>query len=86
MERRRAPRRHWVVGRNDLGRATLERSVGPRDLRRLDDEDPLATTYDFLKKLDVPGLALDEPAGPTRRTEGFDPYDTGIYLPRRKRT
>lgn len=78
MERRRAPRRSWIIGRNELGQATLEWQVDHRDTERETQEDPLAQTYDFLEKLEVPDLSIEDSATPGRRAQGFDPYDTGI--------
>jgi hypothetical protein len=72
MERRARPRRDWVIGKDDTGRAVLEWKIGSAhtDPGALD---ACARTYDFLERLDVPGLTLeDEPLGPG---DAVNPYD-----------
>lgn len=74
MERRKTPRRDWVVSKDDVGRAVLEWCPPPRRARR-QESDPCARTYDFLDRLDVGDLELEEDA--TARGDGrsFNPYD-----------
>lgn len=78
IERRKAPRKDWVVGRDDIGHSVLEWKVDYRATKR-QASDPNAKTYDFLKRLDVPDLAIenDDPE------KGRNPYDSGIF--KRKR-
>ncbi|HEY8555677.1 MAG TPA: hypothetical protein VIL43_14210 [Burkholderiales bacterium] len=75
MERRKTPRHDWVVGRDDVGRAVLEWHVDHRFTERLSN-DPLDRTYDFLERLEVPGLALEDDLQAER---GTNPYDTGVF-------
>jgi hypothetical protein len=70
-ERRKKPRKDWVVGDDGTGKSVLEWKVDYRDLRR-QESDPCARTYDFLKRLDVPNLELEDDSEVTRR--GLDPY------------
>lgn len=71
MERRKIPRRDWVIGKDDVGRAVLE--WRPDALRaRRQESDPCARTYDFLERLDVADLELVEDAANSRN---FNPYD-----------
>ena len=82
MERRKTPRRDWVIGKDDVGRSVLEWKVDYRATKR-QESDPLARTYDFLKQLDVPDLELEDDG---RKAEGRNPYDSGIYrMPRNDR-
>ena len=84
MERRKTPRKDWVIGKDDVGRAVLEWKVDYRATKR-QESDPLARTYDFLKRLDVPDLELQDD-GSKARTEGRNPYDSGVYpVPRNLR-
>ena len=75
MERRKTPRKDWVVGQDDIGHAVLEWKVDYRYTKR-QESDPLARTYDFLKRLDAPDLALEEDSKKT--ADGRNPYDSGI--------
>ena len=77
MERRKSPRKEWVVGKDDIGHSVLEWKVDYRTTKR-QEADPLARTYDFLKRLEVPELALeDEVKKPA--VDGRNPYDTGVF-------
>ncbi len=73
IERRKTPRKDWVVGQDEVGQAVLEWKVDSRSRDR-EEPDPLARTYDLLKRLDVPSLSLEgnEDAG---TGEGRNPYD-----------
>ena len=84
MERRKTLRKEWVIGRDDTGRSVLEWKVDYRATKR-QESDPLARTYDFLKRLDVPDLELQDD-GRKARAEGRNPYDSGVYpIPRHDR-
>jgi hypothetical protein len=76
MERRKTPRRDWVVGKDDVGHAILEWKVEQRSRRP--DDDPCARTYDLLKRLQVPELVLEDDR-PRRLKDGLNPYDTGTF-------
>jgi hypothetical protein len=78
IERRKTPRKDWVVGQDDVGQAILEWKVDSRYTGR-EDSDPLARTYDFLKRLDVPDLSLEVEVD-AGGNEGCDPYDTSSRL------
>jgi hypothetical protein len=72
MERRTTPRRDWAIGKDDVGRAVLEWKIGSEH----DDPgsvDPCARTYDFLNRLDVPDLKLEEDVA--SRGRSCNPYD-----------
>jgi hypothetical protein len=75
IERRKEPRKDWVVGRDDVGHSVLEWKVDYRATKR-QEGDPLAKTFDFLKRLDVPDLTLEDEQKPE---SGRNPYDTGIF-------
>jgi hypothetical protein len=79
-ERRKKPRKDWVVGDDGTGKSVLEWKVDYRDLRR-QEVDPCARTYDFLRRLDLPHLQLEE--DPDRPSHGLDPYG-GRDAPKRK--
>lgn len=78
VERRKTPRKDWVVGRDEIGHSVLEWKVDHRATMR-QESDPLEKTYDFLKRLDVPDLALEK----EELESGRNPYDTGIFKPTR---
>ena len=51
----------WHVGEDDVGRPVLlwdADSINGSEARR-DEHDPLAQTFNFLKRLDVPNLELE---------------------------
>jgi hypothetical protein len=77
MERRKTPRKDWVIGRDDVGRSVLEWKVDSRTAKR-QESDPLARTYDFLKRLDVPDLEIQDDDRKVK-VEGRNPYDSGVY-------
>lgn len=72
IERRKTPRRDWVIGQDDVGRAVLEWQV---EQRFTDSEEPFACTEDVIQRLDVPDLSLESEEPP-----GCDPYDTSSRL------
>ena len=80
MERRKSPRKDWVVGQDHIGHAVLEWKVDHRVTKR-QETDPLARTYDFLKRLDLPDLVLEDDAktDPKKAADGRNPYDTGVF-------
>jgi hypothetical protein len=84
MERRKTPRKDWVIGKDDVGRSVLEWKVDHRATKR-QESDPLARTYDFLKRLDVPDLEIQDDERKAS-AKGRDPYDSGVYrMPRQER-
>lgn len=75
MERRKTPRKDWVISKDDVGRSVLEWKVDPLRAKRME-ADPCARTYDFLNRLDSPDLALEEEvAGKRKKSGNFNPYD-----------
>ena len=75
MDRRKTPRKDWVIGKDDAGRAVLEWKVDPMRAKRME-QDPCARTYDLLKALDAPNLTLEEERPPTVPSQpSFNPYD-----------
>jgi hypothetical protein len=70
-ERRKKPRRDWVVGDDGAGKSVLEWKIDYRDLRR-QESDPCARTYDLLKRLDAPNLQLEDDSEQPRKQ--LDPY------------
>jgi hypothetical protein len=84
MERRKTPRKDWVINKDDVGRSVLEWKVDPMRAKRME-ADPCARTYDFLNRLNSPDLTLeDEPAKPGGAPRSFDPYDREAPKKRRK--
>lgn len=84
MERRKKPRKDWVLGQDEVGRSVLEWKVDPFRAKRME-EDPCARTYDFLKRLDHPELELAaDPKKKSASRPAMNPYDNGA--PTRKRT
>ena len=83
MERRKTPRKDWVISKDDVGRSVLEWKVDPLRAKRME-SDPCARTYDFLQRLDAPDLSLEDESpnlGPSTRS--FNPYDHGDRPKRR---
>jgi hypothetical protein len=71
--------RDWVIGKDDTGTAVLQWTAPTDTLGRAED-DPLARTYNFLERLDVPDLKIADEAPPE---DGFNPYESGVYALRR---
>jgi hypothetical protein len=71
MERRKKPRKVWGVKQD--GGAVLEWKLDRRQAEH-EADDPLARTYNFLQKLSVPGMALEDDT-PLSRAER-NPYDS----------
>ena len=75
MERRKTPRRDWVISKDDTGRSVLEWIADPIRAKRME-SDPCARTYDFLNRLSSPDLTLAEDTSkPRTARDGFNPYD-----------
>jgi hypothetical protein len=75
MDRRKTPRKDWVISKDDVGRSILEWKLDPMRAKRME-QDPSARTYDFLKRLDAPDLALEEEAAnPKSTSRSFNPYE-----------
>jgi hypothetical protein len=86
MERRKTPRKNWVISKDEVGRSVLEWKVDPMRAKRME-SDPCARTYDMLKRLDAPDLQLEEE---TRKPEpaqprGFNPYEHDTKPRKRKK-
>jgi len=77
IERRKKPRKAWAIKRE--GGAVLEWKVEHRRSSEQDADDPLARTYNFLQKLSVPGLALEDES-----PLGLDPYDSTQAFKKKK--
>ena len=74
VERRKTPRKDWVLGQDDRGHSVLEWKVDHRHTER-QESDPSARTYNFLQKLSVPDLELED--GRKRHLrDGRNPYDS----------
>jgi hypothetical protein len=85
MERRKTPRKDWVLGRDETGRSVLEWKLDPMRAKRME-EDPCARTYDFLDRLNHPGLAIEEDAKNNADSRpAFNPYDHGSKSARGKK-
>ena len=83
-ERRKTPRKDWVLGEDEVGRSVLEWKVDPFRPKRME-EDPNARTYDFLNRLDHPELELAaDPKKPASRP-AMNPYDNGVPPGKRKK-
>jgi hypothetical protein len=75
MERRKTPRKNWVIGKDEVGRSVLEWKPDPIRAKRME-SDPNARTYDFLDRLDHPDLAIEPDAKKQARAKpGFNPYE-----------
>ena len=71
----------WIVGTNDAGEATLTWNPDPKAQEGT--SDPFERTYDFLRRLDVDGLSLEERARTPPRTS--DPYNSTGFNGKRTR-
>ena len=86
MERRKKPRKEWVIAKDDVGRSVLEWKLDPIRAKRME-SDPCARTYDFLNRLDHPELAIEEEGQKQTVPRAFNPYDHGAGNgPRKKRS
>jgi hypothetical protein len=84
IERRKTPRKDWVVGKDERGHSVLEWTVDRHDTER-QESDPNAQTYDFLGKLTAPDLALAEEGRQPRVGRGRNPYDSTRRLKGKRR-
>jgi hypothetical protein len=85
VERRKTPRKDWVLGEDEVGRAVLEWKVDPFRAKRME-EDPSARTYDFLERLDHPELELaEDPKKSATPRPAMNPYDNGAPTGKRKK-
>jgi hypothetical protein len=82
MERRKTPRKDWVISKDDVGRSVLEWKVDPLRAKRME-ADPCARTYDFLNRLEAPALALEDEVKTPRSSRAFNPYDHDAPAKRR---
>ena len=84
-ERRKEPRKNWVITKDDVGRSVLEWQPDPIRAKRME-SDPNARTYDFLNRLDHPELAIEDdgkkPQGPSR---SFNPYNRDDPAPGKRK-
>ena len=80
-ERRKRPRKDWAI-KQDRGAAVLEWKVDRRHAEGQDADDPLARTYNFLQKLTVPGMELEDNS-PMGRA-GRNPYDNARAFKNKK--
>jgi hypothetical protein len=86
MERRKTPRKDWVITKDDVGRSVLEWRVDPMRAKRME-SDPCARTYDFLNRLDHPDLTLEDDGTKSRPPRAFNPYEREPTPgPRKKRS
>jgi hypothetical protein len=76
MERRQTPRKDWIVGQDEVGRAVLEWDVAD-PLARGPNSNARARSYDPLSRLDTSSLTLAEDSSSPNRAKGSNPYDTG---------
>ena len=85
MERRKTPRKEWTITKDDVGRAVLEWKMDPLRAKRME-SDPCARTYDFLERLDVPDLAIEDEVTPRASPPSFNPYDRSAPPLRKRRS
>jgi hypothetical protein len=74
MERRKTPRKNWVISKDEVGRSILEWKPDPIRAKRME-SDPNARTYDFLNRLDHPDLALEDDVKKPDLPRALNPYD-----------
>ena len=84
MERRKTPRKDWVISKDDVGRAVLEWKLDPLRTKRME-SDPCARTYDFLNRLNLPDLELEDDGKKRVPSRSFNPYDRDTPPVRRKK-
>lgn len=71
-----AKKKEWIVSKDDVGRSTLKWNVDAVETAEVqEDTDPLAKTYNFLRRLELPALSLES----EYREEDCDPYNSGVY-------
>jgi hypothetical protein len=82
IERRKTHRKDWAIAKDEVGRAVLQWKVdGYRAARGT--VDPCARTYDFLERLEVPDLALEDDVPASTRGPGCNPCDRNPPMPRK---
>lgn len=86
MERRKTPRKDWIITKDDVGRAVLEWQPDPLRAKRMQESDPCARTYDFLARLDVPDLTIEDEVAPRACSRSFNPYDRAAPPIRKRRS
>lgn len=74
MNKQNAKRKEWVVTKDDVGRAVLQWQVDP-ECTAEERTDPLAQTYNFLRRLDLPDLGLEGEID----EDDHNPYNSGVY-------
>ena len=79
IERRKKARKAWAI-KKDRG-AVLEWKVDHRQTHG-EESDPLARTHNFLQRLSVPGMTLEDES-PLRR-DGLNPYDNAKAFKNKK--
>ena len=84
MERRKKPRKDWVIGKDEVGRSVLEWKTDPFHAKRME-EDPCARTYDFLNRLEHPELELADDPKKAASRPAINPYDNGAPTGKRKK-
>jgi hypothetical protein len=83
-ERRKQPRKDWVLGQDEVGRSVLEWKIDPFRAKRME-EDPCARTYDFLNRLDHPELELADDPKKSSSRRAMNPYDNAPVPAKRKK-
>jgi len=68
----------WTISTDEVGQRVLRWRVASTGGGGEASADPFERTYDFLRRLDVTALRLEEEAAPA----AFDPYDTGNHCVR----
>ncbi len=72
IERRKTPRKDWVIARTTSGAPSSSGRSTTAERSALE-SDPCARTYDFLERLEVTELSLED----DRKAAGLNPYDHG---------
>ena len=76
MSQQNVKKKEWVVSKDDVGRATLKWNVDPNETAEIEENsDPLAKTYNFLRRLELPELHLEG----DYQEEEHNPYNSGVY-------
>ena len=83
-ERRKTPRKDWVIGKDEVGRSVLKWKVDPLRAKRME-SDPCARTYDFLNRLDHPELAIEDDSPKSAPPRAFTPYERATPSSERKK-
>ena len=76
MKQKKIQNKEWVVSKDDVGRSTLQWNVDPKETADIQETiDPLAQTYNFLRRLELPNLHLEG----DDEEEECNPYNSGVY-------